>query len=99
MASFTVSQLEVLQALEKATGSKWKVEKITSEAALEKAKKLDNKDHSEGLELLTLMLLYTDGPDKGANFEKDGLISNQLLGLPTEDLSEVIAQVVKKQAP
>lgn len=46
VASFTVSQLQVLEALEKATGSTWEVQRMTSEAALEKAKKLDNKDHS-----------------------------------------------------
>lgn len=71
---------------------------MTSEAALEKAKKLNNKDHSEGLKLLILMLLYADGADKGADFEKHGLLSNQLLELPKEDFREVIARVVKNQA-
>lgn len=71
---------------------------MTSEAALEKAKELDNKDHSEGLKLLILMLLYADGADTVADFEKNGLLFNQLLELPTEDLSEVIARIVKKQA-
>lgn len=33
VTSFTVSQLEVLQALEEATGSKWDVQRMTSEAA------------------------------------------------------------------
>lgn len=96
--SFTVSQRQVLGGLEKATGTKWGVQKMTSEAALEKAKKLDNLDHSEGLKLLILMLLYADYPDRGADFEKDGLLSNELLGLPMEDLTEVIARVVEQQA-
>lgn len=96
VASFTVSQLQVLAELEKATGTKWEVQKMTSEAALEKAKRLDNKDHSEGLKLLILMLLYADDADRGANFEKSGLVSNELLGLPVEDLSHVIARVVKQ---
>ena len=89
IASFTVSQWQVLEELEKATGTKWEVQRMTSEAALEKAKRLDNKDHSEGLKLLILMLLYADGVNRGADFEKDGLLSNKLLGLPIGDLSEV----------
>lgn len=96
VASFTVSQLEVLHALEEATGSKWEIQRMTSEAALEKAKKLEDKDHSEGLKLLILMLLYADGADKGADFEKHGWLSNQLLELPKEDLGEVIARIVQK---
>jgi len=71
---------------------------MTEEAALEKAKRLDNKDHYEGLKLFILMLLYADSTDRGANFEKDGLLCNKLLELPEENLSEVIARVVKQQA-
>jgi hypothetical protein len=98
VASFTVSQLQVLEELEKATGVKWDVQRMTEEAALQKARRLDNKDHSEGLKLLILMLLYADGTDRGANFEKDGLLCNKLLELPEENLSEVIVRVVKQQA-
>lgn len=98
VASFTVSQLQVLEELEKTTGIKWEVQRMTSAVAMEKARKLNNKDPSKGLKLLILMLLYADGADRGANFEKDGLLSNKLLGLPVEDLSEVIARVVGQQA-
>ncbi|KAI1123573.1 hypothetical protein F5Y10DRAFT_285902 [Nemania abortiva] len=95
IASFTVSQYQVLEALEEATGSKWAVSRMTSEEALEKANKLDNKDHSDGLKLLILMLLYADGVDRGANFENDGLLCNELLDLPKENLIDVIDRVVK----
>ncbi|KAI0120069.1 isoflavone reductase family protein [Nemania sp. FL0031] len=98
IASFTVSQFQVLEALEKATGSNWAVSRMTSEEALEKAKELDNKDHSEGLKLLILMLLYADDADRGANFEKDGLLCNELLGLPKENLIDVIDRVVKSKS-
>lgn len=98
IASFTVSQLQVLEALEKATGGeKWDVKRMTSAEALEKAKNMGNQDHSDGLKLRCLMLLYADDADRGANFEKDGLLANELLGLPVEDLSQTIAQVVKGQ--
>ncbi|KAK0111947.1 hypothetical protein ONS96_001211 [Cadophora gregata f. sp. sojae] len=98
ISSFTVSQNQVLGELEEATGSKWEVRRMTEEAALEKARKLDNKDHSDGLKLLILMLLYADSTDRGANFKKDGLLANELLGLPVENLSDVIARVVKQKA-
>ncbi|KAH8162521.1 hypothetical protein CIB48_g5720 [Xylaria polymorpha] len=97
IASFTVSQFQVLESLERATGSKWAVTRMTSEEAFEKAKKLDNKDHSESLKLLILMLLYADDADRGANFEKDGLLCNELLGLPREDLTDVIDRIIKQK--
>ena len=98
VASFTVSQLQVLAELEKATGVKWNVQRMTEEEALEKAKRLDEQDDSDALKLRVLMLLYADSTDRGANFEKDNLLCNKLLDLPEENLSEVIARVVKQQA-
>ncbi|KAJ5546768.1 isoflavone reductase family protein [Penicillium frequentans] len=97
VASFTVSQRQVLEALEKATGTTWEVQRMSSEDALKKAAELDTKDYSDGLKLLVLMLLYADDKDRGANFEKDGLLCNKLLGLPEEDLTEVVNRVVKQQ--
>ncbi|KAJ6103037.1 isoflavone reductase family protein [Penicillium sp. IBT 16267x] len=99
VASFTVSQLQVLEALEKATHTPWEVQRMSSEAALKKAAELDNTtDYSDGLKLAILMLLYADDADRGADFEKDGLLCNELLGLPEEDLTEVVNRVVKRQS-
>ncbi|KAJ6007632.1 isoflavone reductase family protein [Penicillium herquei] len=95
VASFTVSQRQVLEALEKETGTAWKVDTMSSADALKRAAELDDKDYSDGLKLLILMLLYADDTDRGANFEKFGL-SNELLGLPEESLTEVINRIVKK---
>jgi hypothetical protein len=50
------------------------------------------------LKLLILLLLYADDAERGANFEKDGLLGNKLLGLPVEHLTEVVERVVKQQA-
>jgi hypothetical protein len=98
ISSFTLSQHQLLKALERASGSKWEVEKITSEEALKKGRELDSQDKYEGLKLLVLLLLYSDDADRGANFEKDGLLDNKLLGLPVEDFTEVVERVVKQQA-
>ena len=98
VSSFTLSQQQLLKVLEKASGSKREVEKITSGEALKKARELDNQDKSEGLKLLILLLLYSDDAGRGANFEKDGLLDNKLLELPVEDFTEVVERVVKQQA-
>ncbi|KAJ5630784.1 isoflavone reductase family protein [Penicillium longicatenatum] len=97
VASFTVSQRQVLEALEKATGATWEVHRMSSGDALKKAAELDTKDYSDGLKLLVLMLLYADDADRGANFEKDGLLCNELLGLPDENVTEVVNRVVNQQ--
>lgn len=97
VASFTVSQMDVLAELEKATGSKWEVSHVTGKEALERAAKLGNEDFSEGLKLLILMLLYAEDEDRGADFVKDGVLSNELIGLPGESLADVVARVVKGQ--
>ncbi|KAJ5946599.1 isoflavone reductase family protein [Penicillium verhagenii] len=99
VASFTVSQRQVLEELEKATGEKWEVRRMSSADALKKAAELDTKDYSDGLKLLVLMLLYADDMDRGADFAKDGLLWNDLLGLREENLAEVVGRVVKQQAP
>ncbi|KAJ5716419.1 isoflavone reductase family protein [Penicillium malachiteum] len=94
-ASFTVSQRQVLETLERETGTAWKVETMSSADAMKMATELDDKDYSDGLKLLVLMLLYADDANRGANFENFGL-SNELLGLPEESLAEVISRIVKK---
>ncbi|KAI9149379.1 isoflavone reductase family protein [Paramyrothecium foliicola] len=96
VASFTVSQLQVLEELEKATGAKWETRRLTSEEALAKADKLVDRDYSAGLKLRILMLLYAEDADRGADFEKDGWLDNEMLGLPAETLGDVVARVVKK---
>ncbi|KAJ5288969.1 isoflavone reductase family protein [Penicillium angulare] len=97
VASFTVSQNQVLKELEKVTGTTWNVQRMSSTDAIKKAAGLSDKDYSDGLKLLILMLLYADNADRGANFEKFGL-SNELLGLQEESLTEVIDRVVKQQS-
>lgn len=98
VASFTVTQNQVLRQLEKATGSDWQVDRITSEEAIRKAKDMDNRDYSDGLKLLILTLMYADAPDRGGDFRKDGLLCNELLGLPEENLAETVGRIVKRQS-
>lgn len=97
VASFTLSQRELLTALEKAGGDTWKVKNISSSDAVKRGKELGDENR-EGLGLLIMALQYADGVDRGANFEKDGLLDNKLLDLPEEDLMEVVKRVLKQAA-
>ncbi|KAH7308471.1 isoflavone reductase family protein [Stachybotrys elegans] len=94
VASFTVSQNQVLNALQAATGVEWETRRMTSVEALKKAERLDNEEYSIGLKLRILMLLYAEDADRGANFEKDGLLDNKLLGLPEENLEDTIQRIL-----
>lgn len=97
VASFTLSQRQLLETLEKATGTTWEVERTSSEETLKKAKELDRQGNSEALNLFIRVLLYGDDADRGANFEKNGLLDNKLLELPVENLTEVVEKIVKRQ--
>ncbi|KAI9151252.1 hypothetical protein HJFPF1_08451 [Paramyrothecium foliicola] len=90
VASFTVSQNQVLKALEDDSGNKRKTNHMTRAKALCKAKELADKDHSPGLKVIILMLLYAEDADRGGDFGKDGLLDNKLLSLPEESMEESI---------
>lgn len=57
VASPIVFQRQVSQSIENSTGTTWKVETMSSADALKKAAVLDDKDYSDDLKLLILMLL------------------------------------------
>ncbi|KAJ5939556.1 isoflavone reductase family protein [Penicillium verhagenii] len=90
VASFTVSQGQVLEELEKAAGEKWEVRRMSSADA---SKKMMMPDTTDGPKLLILMLLYADDVDRGVDFAKGGL-----LGSREENLAEVVVRILKQQA-
>ncbi|KAF2822643.1 hypothetical protein CC86DRAFT_423885 [Ophiobolus disseminans] len=67
----------------------------TSSQALKKAQDIESVDHSEGLKLFILLLLYSDDAGRGANFEKSGILDNDLLGLPSENMVDVVERLLK----
>lgn len=93
VSSFTLSQRQLLKVLEEVTGSEWKIETISEKEALRKAEELDEEG---ALKLKIWLLLCSDRMDRGANFEKDGVLNNELLGLPVEELREVVKRIVKR---
>lgn len=96
IASFTVTLNDTLNALEEATGTKWKVEKTTSDEQIAAGQqKLRNDDFAGAVPHLVRATWYTKG--RGANFAEDVGLDNDLLGLPKEDLLSVVKDIVKSQ--
>lgn len=87
--SFCHTQLEVLAALERATGTTWKREEVDSKAFLEKElKKLEEGD-KDAMEEIVFVLGTVDADWRG----REGFAMKEL-GLEDEDLDEVVREVV-----
>jgi hypothetical protein len=92
VASFTVSQNQILDALEKATKSKWKVSHTTwQEMVKEGEEKLKEGDYYGYFIPTTVSMIFREG--LGANYDLYGT-HNDLLNLPEEDLYESTARAV-----
>ncbi|KDN65638.1 putative NmrA-like family protein [Colletotrichum sublineola] len=91
--SFCITQNELLQSLEKATGSRWTVNKVESESFIEEHKRKADAGDAEAIEDLVFAVGQLD-----ANWtERDGF-AMKTLGLEDEDLDAVIAEVVANPA-
>ncbi|KFY71508.1 hypothetical protein V499_08342 [Pseudogymnoascus sp. VKM F-103] len=91
--SFTASQNEILAALESTTGEKWTVTKSTTEAAVTEGQALFAKGDFSGLLLLLKANFLGEG--YGSDFTKDAKLSNEILGLPSQDLTSTVRALVK----
>ncbi|CAJ2506804.1 Uu.00g079900.m01.CDS01 [Anthostomella pinea] len=92
MQSFCVSQLDVLAALEKATGSKWDAEHLDAEEFIAEHKAKAEAGDSDSIEHLVFALGALDGDWEA----RDGF-SMDLLGLKNEDLDIIVQQVVDSE--
>ncbi|KAK2055315.1 NmrA-like family protein [Colletotrichum caudatum] len=91
--SFCITQTELLQSLEKATGSRWTVNKVESKSFIEEHKNKADAGDVEAIEDLVFAVGQLD-----ANWtERDGF-AMETLGLEDEDLDAVIAEVVANPA-
>jgi hypothetical protein len=94
VASFTITQNELLAALQKATGgAEWTVTRTTLDEKVKFGQeRLQQGDFWSALGPLILAAgVYS--ADSGSNFEPYGL-SNELLDLPKEDLQESVEKAV-----
>jgi hypothetical protein len=88
--SFCVSQLDVLAALERATGAKWVVKFVESEAFIADRKVRADAGDGDAVEDLVFALGALDG-----NWDSREGFAMDLLGLQNEDLDEVVRRVVE----
>ncbi|OBT61855.1 hypothetical protein VE03_08828 [Pseudogymnoascus sp. 23342-1-I1] len=94
--SFTASQNEILATLESETGEKWTVTKSTTEVAVAEGQALFAKGDFAGLLLLLKANFLGEG--YGSDFTKDAKLSNEILGLPSQDLASTVKAIVKGEA-
>jgi hypothetical protein len=93
--SFCVSQMDMFDALKKATGTTdkdWQISKVPVDQAVAKG----NKDAQNGNRAGMIDVLYGMNfkPGMGGNFQHK--IDNEFLGLYEEDLDEVVRSAIYK---
>jgi nucleoside-diphosphate-sugar epimerase len=91
--SFCVSQLDVLAALERATGAQWEIRHLDSDEYIRERKAKADAGDKQAVEDLVFVLGTLDG-----NWEERDGFAMKLLGLKNENLDEVIRRVVESQA-
>ena len=98
VCSFTVSQKDMLDSALRVTGTKIEDWKITKEPSTDRYKE-GLKAMKEGDRMGFARQMYTRVffPDDSGNFEKTKGTSNELLGLPKEDIDEATKAAIKRQ--
>ncbi|KAK6206393.1 NmrA-like family protein [Colletotrichum tabaci] len=92
--SFCVTQNELLQSLERATGSTWTVNKVASESFIEEHKRKADAGDAEAIEDLVFAVGQLD-----ADWTKRDEFAMKTLGLEDEDLDAVVADIVANSTP
>ncbi|KAI1184124.1 NmrA-like family protein [Nemania serpens] len=93
LSDFAITQKQLLDAVEKVQGVKYKTETINNEELIKEKQAAVR----EGDEFATLALIETGLVTGrfGGHLEKEGVIMNQKLGLPKKTLDEVVADGLK----
>ncbi|KAH6668628.1 isoflavone reductase family protein [Plectosphaerella plurivora] len=87
--SFCISQIELVEALERATGKKWTVNDLDSEKFIEEKRPLGAAGDSVAIEDLVFVLGALD-----ADWTKRGNLAMELLGFEDEDLDATLQRVL-----
>ena len=85
---------EILFSLEKATASKWEVEHLKTDEMIAEGQKMLSEGNFMGIGNLAKAINFS--PGYGADFEGEGVLENEMLGLEKEDLDEVVMRVVNE---
>ena len=89
--SFCVTQNEVVQAFEKATGAEWEKRRFDSGKWRDEHKKKADQGDREAVEDVVWYLGTVD-----ANWENRETFAMDLLGLKNENLEDVVIKIVKE---
>jgi hypothetical protein len=92
ITSWITTQNKVLEALETATKSKWDVKHVASEQRHKEGLELLAKGNFMGIGNLWNFWCHADG--KGHVVE-EGMLANEMLGVPKEDLVIVVRDIVE----
>ena len=79
--------------MEEATGKKWTTEHISTDEAKIKGFEALGKGDMSGF--IGVLMASTYGKDNGNDFEKNAVLSNELLGLSAENLKDVTKAIVE----
>ncbi|KAF2968992.1 hypothetical protein GQX73_g4561 [Xylaria multiplex] len=93
LSDFAITQKQLLDAIERIQGVKYRTESINSDKFIEEKKEVER----QGDESATLALIETGFVTGkfGGHLEKEGVIMNEQLGLPKRTLDEVVADALK----
>ncbi|GAW15457.1 hypothetical protein ANO14919_048660 [Xylariales sp. No.14919] len=93
LSDFATTQQQLLEAIERIQGVRYKTESINSENFIEEKKEAER----QGDESATFALIETGfvTGNYGGHLEKEGVIMNEKLGLPKRTLDEVVADSLK----
>ena len=92
--SFTVSQKDVVASLEKATDSVWETSHVDGEEQKKTGLEKISKGDFSGAPLLLSYINAVEG--HGGDYATYKPLSNKLLGLPEENLDQVVEEIVNK---
>ncbi|KAI1418764.1 hypothetical protein F5Y12DRAFT_781292 [Xylaria sp. FL1777] len=93
LSDFAITQKQLLDAIERVQGVKYKTETINSEKLITEKKEAEK----QGDKSATLALIQTGFVTGkfGGHLEKEGVIMNRKLGLPESTLDEAITDALK----
>ncbi|KAF4445845.1 NmrA-like family protein [Fusarium austroafricanum] len=92
--SVETAQNEILRSLEEASGSKWTIDRMSTDQQVAEAKRLlDDGDFGGGY-ILVRATTFGNVPSLRANYAKEENLANGLLGLEVESVEETVERVI-----
>lgn len=90
ISSVSTTQNELLATLQKQTAKEWAVERTTIEETIRDGKEKLSKGDRRGAFSLILSTMFEEG--MGSDFTKDVDSANGLLGLPEENIYDLVQE-------